>query len=103
MSGGSFNYLYIAYNLDAMVDKRVHLIEMHRAIKVLDETEFPGAALAANETQKLIDALSDAEMAVANASMQLRDVWHAVEWWHSNDYGPDQVAEELSEFVKYKE
>lgn len=82
MSGGSFNYLYCA----TLLDRQGDLEAMAQTLAA-----FPGGQRAAAMTQAIVDDTQRAERA-------LSDVWHAVEWWQSCDYGPEQVAEELSAF-----
>jgi hypothetical protein len=99
MSGGSYNYLHLAYSLPEMVNKRLELIEMHRRMRGMREEDYPGIEKATTETLELIDALAEAEAAVHKASMSVRDVWHAIEWLDSCDGDDDQVVDALKPFT----
>lgn len=100
MSGGSYNYLYSANDLQDLITKFRELEDMANRLNGLDETEFPGSTAAAKATRDLIQKVniwySHAEASV-NA---LSDVWHSVEWWDSCDSGPDQVRAELTKMLE---
>ena len=87
MSGGSYNYL--CYNTDELTSHRGSLKAMAERLAALG-----WAPEAAEATQRLIDDLDR----VAAAAEALKDVWHAVEWWDSCDYGEDQVREEIDRY-----
>jgi hypothetical protein len=99
MSGGSYDYLCYATSLDELLAKRARLEEMFSRLSNLPEREFPGAAAAAALTKALLLHLQTWEVHAGVAIGQLAEVWKAVEWWDSCDYGPDQVAEALAEYV----
>lgn len=80
MSGGSYNYL--CHHTDDLSGRCGTVEEMAQRLSGL-----PYAAKAAADTRRVIALLADAQ-ALAE---QLTDVWHAIEWWDSNDYGEDQV------------
>jgi hypothetical protein len=99
MSGGSYNYLYGATSLDELLAKRHVLQEMADRLAGLDEAEFPGATAAARETAYLLNLLRVWDNHTEARTRLVSDVWHAVEWWDSSDYGPDQVREALAKLV----
>lgn len=93
MSGGSFNYLCHTWDLNDLVEKRGSLEAM--------ATELSGlgyAQDAARETEELLVMLRQWEVRAGVRIERLREVWKAVEWWRSCDYGEDQVREALAEY-----
>lgn len=100
MSGGSFNYLYCR-EVDDMVDRDdTDLADMRAEL-----TARPGAALAVEgidmlRAQLLIlrqerEAQRLREREVDAFKGRLNDVFRAVEWWRSADWGEDRVVEAL--------
>lgn len=85
MSGGSFNYLCFADDLAAITSRRPDLEAMHGALLTLE-----GGEAAADATARLIRMLDVAESHL-RASGDLREVWHAVEWWTSGDSSKDDA------------
>ena len=81
MSGGSFNYLYAQEPYDPE--------ELERMAAWLDEHEMH---LAAFQTRALIP--------VPRAGEALADLWQAVEWLCSSDWGFDQVIEAHNTYLK---
>lgn len=99
MSGGSYNYLTGALDLEDLIHKQRDLEAMANRLETLSEIEFPGSTAAARLTRDLLLKLQlwDAH---ASATISLvSGVWHDVEWWDSNDYGPDQVRDGLQKFL----
>lgn len=88
MSGGSFNYLCHAYDFG---DRRGDIEEMAKAIA---EYKHPYASVLARDTRKVVAFLKAAD----TLAERLREVWHDVEWHHSNDYGEDQVLQAIQEY-----
>lgn len=88
MSGGSFNYLYLAADVGNLGDKRGDLRDMANALRDY------GDADAADATLAVIEKLDAAD----EAARQLQDVWHAFEYWQSSDRGPDSVVKALAEW-----
>lgn len=90
MSGGSFNYLYRAEGLVALItSKRDDLQEMADALDCFDY-----AADAAIETRELLAHLDAADASRA----RLAGVWKAVEWYRSCDWDDDKVRKALAEY-----
>lgn len=92
MSGGSFDYLYVksidelmAYdgNLDMMADK----------LATLGYAED-----AARETTEFLMELRAGRIRLETMQRRLSDLWKAVEWWVSGDYGEDAVKEALAKY-----
>lgn len=90
MSGGSFDYLCWSTDL---ASQKGTIEEMAKAIEAYGH---PAAAKAADHTRAVLAAFKAAEV-IAD---QLRDVWHAVEWHHSSDWGEDGVLEALQGYGK---
>lgn len=86
MSGGSYNYL--CWNLDELSSRR-HAVEGMAAR--LEGSGYRDAARATRNVLLLIDGAQKAAEA-------LQDVWHAVEWADSGDYGEGQVQAEVEKF-----
>ncbi len=53
---------------------------------------------AARETEELLVMLRQWEVRATVRLERLREVWKAVEWWRSCDYGEDQVKQALEEW-----
>lgn len=92
MSGGSYNYLYL--HTQGLEAQRGDIEAMRDRLQELEAQRVPGAALAARQTRMVLNHLTLAE----RSAQALSEVWHAVEWWDSADYGEDQVREVLAEF-----
>ena len=92
MSGGSFNYLCHSWCLEDLIPK---IGELSRMIDAL--TEF-GATDAAKETEALRLDIAAFDVRVSAKLKRLQDVWRAIEWLHSCDWGPEQVEEELRKY-----
>lgn len=84
MSGGSYNYL--CFNTDDIGSRRSDLAAMAERLEGL---EWAGHAAAA--TRRLVVLLDQA----AREASSLRDVWYAIEWWDSCDWGEDQAREDV--------
>lgn len=80
MSGGSFGYLAFK---DADDLPNQSLREMAEALRDL------GFEDAAQETERYIRPEPD---------QALKDLWHAVEWYCSGDYGKDRAQAEYQEY-----
>jgi hypothetical protein len=99
MSGGSYNYLAHACDLEDLLAKRTELESMADRLAGLSEAEFPGAAAAERLTRSL---LLRVQLWAAHADAStglLAGVWKAVEWWDSADSGPDNVRGALAKML----
>jgi hypothetical protein len=56
--------------------------------------EIPGAEKAEKETREILVLVEKAIERLDNCN-RLRDVWQAVEWYDSHDWGMDQVQKYL--------
>lgn len=102
MSGGSYNYLCGALDLEDLLSKRHHLKEMADRLEGLSELEFPGAIAAGKLTRELLIKIELWESHASITAGLLSDVWKSVEWWDSCDWGPDQVRSELDKLLEGK-
>lgn len=100
MSGGSYDYASLTNDLDEAVRHRENLVRLGERLAELPEQEFPGAAAAGQQTLALIARLDLWDAHVRASASVLQPVWHAVEWWDSNDWGPDQVRQALTEALQ---
>lgn len=91
MSGGSYNYLYC--HTGGLETQRGDIEAMRDRLASLEADRVPGAARAARLTRYVLIHLDLAEA----KAQELADVWHAIEWWDSSDYGEDDVRKALAE------
>ena len=93
MSGGSLGYLYCkevcdlfsCYSLDCMKEVEQTLLQM-------------GYGDIAKDVRRLIEYIKSAENRIGVLHEQLEDVFHAVEWWRSADYGDGTLAKHLDAY-----
>lgn len=93
MSGGSYDYLCWAQDLEDINGKRYALREMADRLAGLGYAQD-----AAAETEELLVLLQQWEVRAQVRVKRLSDLWHAVEWWDSNDSGEDDVREALTKY-----
>lgn len=93
MSGGSYNYLCHAGDLDGLWAKRGSLDEMAERLAGLGY-----ARDAALETEELVTLLRQWDVRATARISRLAGVWKAIEWWDSCDYGEDDVRETLAQY-----
>lgn len=93
MSGGSLNYLCY---------KEPNQLFDHVADMEVVETTLlaEGYEDIARDVRRLIEYVKTAENRIGVLRDKLEDVFHAVEWYHSADYGKDTM---LAAFDKYRE
>ncbi|WP_329390290.1 hypothetical protein [Streptomyces sp. NBC_01716] len=93
MSGGSYNYLCHAFDLDDLVRRRGSLREMADRLAGLGYAQD-----AARETEELLVLLQQWEVRTQVRIKRLEDVWKAIEWWDSSDYSEGDVREALAAY-----
>jgi hypothetical protein len=93
MSGGSYNYLCRAQDLEDINGKRATLREMADRLAGLGYAQD-----AAAETEELLVLLQQWEVRAQVRIKRLSEVWKAVEWLDSGDYGEGEVREALAEY-----
>lgn len=92
MSGGSFDYLCEVFDFFEMADKERQLKAMGERLAGV------GAADAARETHEALLIIRAAEAQTEAIVGRLRDVWKAVEWVDSGDWGSDAIDEALAKY-----
>lgn len=88
MSGGSYDYLYLAYEVKGLHGRTEDIERMAARLREL------GSVKAASATLDIIrakNALDDQAAAMAG-------VWKAVEWYDSGDWGLEQAQESIAEY-----
>lgn len=91
MSGGSYDYLCY---------KDVFELESHREElnRMRDRLIELGHLDAAKETEGIILTLDSFKVRMDARISRLKDVWRAVEWFDSGDYGTEQVTEAIKNY-----
>lgn len=92
MSGGSFDYLYVHYEVELRHERQLE--QMADRLAVLGYADD-----AAQETRRALEDARAARVRAEVALKRLEGVWKAMEWWQSSDWSEDAVAEAL---VKYR-
>lgn len=93
MSGGSYNYLCGADDLEDLLAKGRDLNAMAVTLARLGYADD-----AAQETQALISDIRAVEVRARVALDRLGGVFKAVEWWRSRDWSEDRVQEALTTY-----
>lgn len=93
MSGGSYNYL-AEHQPGELEARRGDIEAMRGRLAELAEQRVPGAARAARLTRYVLIHLDLAEQ----RAQELTDVWHAVEWRDSCDWGDDTMRQAFTEW-----
>jgi hypothetical protein len=95
VSGGSYNYLaeHPPGDLEA---RRGSIERMRDRLSGLEAEGVPGAARAARLTRYVLIHLDLAEA----RAQELADIWHAVEWRDSCDWGDATMREAFAEWAE---
>lgn len=93
MSGGSFDYL-CTKDYNDLCNQQAIISEMRDK---LTEMGYEDAARETESVNLIIDAF---RVRMETRLKRLSNVWHAVEWYVSHDYGRDQVEKAIE---KYRE
>lgn len=93
MSGGSYNYLCDAFDLDDLLKKQSDLRDMADRLAALGY-----ARDAATETEELLTMLRQFEVRATVRLSRLADVWKAVEWTDSCDWSEDSIRKALAAY-----
>lgn len=91
MSGGSFNYLCFE-DAEDLPRKLSDMRDMAAALTSL------GAHDAAGETEDMIAIVEHCHRRLKTRLYRLQQVWQAVEWRQSGDWGDDAVREALEKY-----
>lgn len=92
MSGGSFNYLCYTHEADEIMGRVDELDEMREYLIKYGYEDI------AKDTQRLIEYIKSSRIVIETLADMLSDVFHAVEWRVSGDYGEDRMIEELEKY-----
>ena len=95
MSGGSFNYL-CHKELDDFFQNTEELQSM------ADSLSEAGAQDASVLTNSIVYQVNKTRAIVEPMMSDLYEVWHAMEWWRSGDYGDETFKEKLKEWREKK-
>lgn len=93
MSGGSYNYLCDAQDLEDLHNRRHDLRDMADRLAGLGYAQD-----AAAETEELLVLFQQWEIRASVRLKRLADVWKAIEWWDSCDSSEDRVREALAAY-----
>lgn len=96
MSGGSLNYLCCKEPEELFH----YLDEMEEVEQVL---LGEGAQDIARDVRRLIEYVKSAELRIGVLSGQLNDIFHAVEWYESGDYGRRDLLRHIEQYRTGKE
>lgn len=94
MSGGSYNYL--CWHHDGLAAQHDDVANMAYRLEGLGYAAEPAA-----DTRRVLELLDQANKTVQEAekvAARLTDVWHAIEWWDSCDWGEDQAREAIAAY-----
>ncbi len=92
MSGGSFNYLYAKKHIEDLANEKDELEKMREALIKYGYEDI------AKDTQRLIEYIKSAECTVETLADMLEEVFHAVEWYESADYGETTMIAILEKY-----
>jgi len=93
VSGGNYDYLCWADELDRLLEKQHHLADMAERLAGLGYADD-----AAQETTDLLLTLRQWRIRAQAHVKRLEGVWKAVEWWDSADWDEDAVREALAKY-----
>lgn len=97
MSGGSLGYLYCKTEADEIMR---HIDEMERAEAELIERGYIDIA---RDVRRLIEYCKSAQIRIEVLMSNLKEVFHAIEWYISADYGEDTLIKKLNEYREGKQ
>lgn len=100
MSGGSYNYLYCAEEMDDLLEKKTALKQMLKRLKEIDR-----ANLAYQETLNLLiiienyeNYLNELNKKINKKISELQEIWKAIELVDSHDLSEDELSKAVNEF-----
>ena len=91
MSGGSYDYLFIA-DTSQLFDRQETIRRMAERLTELGHHE------AAKETEEVDLMINHARRRIEARAERLEKVWKAVEWYDSADWGIDSVSDAVAEY-----
>jgi hypothetical protein len=92
MSGGSYNYLCNVFSTHGLF---THEDDLEAMTDRLADLGFKDAA---EETYKILTIIRAADVRIETMLWRLQDVWKAVEWNDSGDWGIDRVEEVIKKY-----
>lgn len=95
MSGGSFGYLCYKDVPELMEPSSISNLEI-----MVQHLQLYGYEDIARDTQRLIEYIRSASIRIEVLSENLNDVFHAVEWHESGDFGRETMIAELEKYRK---
>jgi hypothetical protein len=93
VSGGSYEYICFADEIDRLLNKRDQVERMADRLAALGYAKD-----AAKETWDFLLWLRMVEAQFEARHERLSEVWRAVEWWDSGDSGEDGLQAALEEY-----
>jgi hypothetical protein len=93
VSGGSYNYLCYREDLEDLIGNKYDIESMRVTLSDLGYADE-----AAKETQELLDLMAQWDAKAQEISESLKEVWKAIEWWHSCDYSEEDVKKALAKY-----
>lgn len=93
MSGGSFKYLFCKEPQDLFDWDCMESLEGIEAFLIKE-----GYTDVAKDTRRLIEYVKSAEVRISVLQEQLADVFKAVEWYVSADYGRDTLEKKIEAY-----
>lgn len=98
MSGGSYGYLCYKETAELFGCSCLeNMEEMETALLRMGYKDI------AQDVRRLIEYIHSAENRIGVLHEQLADVFHAIEWYDSGDYGKDQMLKALESYRQGKE
>lgn len=94
MSGGSYWYLF-AKEIGEIIENPAQLENMSMRLDELD-----AESKAAIDTREMLAKIKNFRDEMKERKKVLENVWHAVEWLDSADWGESEVKRSLSEYEK---
>lgn len=93
MSGGSLNYLYTKEPSNVFDWDYIDELEL-----VEEELLKRGAKDIAKDVRRFIEYIRTAENRISLLQEQLSDIFHAVEWRLSGDFGEDDLQKSIQSY-----
>lgn len=97
MSGGSFDYLYQRKARELFVHYQDEIKEMEKMLRKM------GFDVIANDTLEILLLFEMFEKEVDRRVSELSEVWKAVEWYSSGDWGGEKLIKVAKEYLERKD
>jgi hypothetical protein len=96
MSGGSHDYLFAARYPD-ILDRIEDMESMEHDLLKMGHKDI------AKDVRRLIEYCESARNRIEVLTDNLRDVFHAVEWYCSGDIGDESLVREMEEYRRHSQ